>query len=173
MPDSGTGITRSASTGASFANCWPIFPRTAWMLCPAIVVSGLARYTYSKMQPLGSAVAHISERIPSSLIAKNSPGSTSRTNAAPTISSAADSDATTQPRSNFPSTSGRTPCRSRAAYKVFSSIKTSENAPSNLGSTARALASTLFSSCNPMSAVMISVSVVAPRPFLVGSSSSF
>ena len=117
------------------------------------------------MQPLGSGVAHICERIPSSLIARNSPGSTSRTNAAPTMSRAADSDATTQPRSSLPITSGRTPWRSRAAYKVCSSIKTSEKAPSSFGKTASALASTLFSSCRPISAVIISVSVEAPRSF--------
>ena len=123
------------------------------------------------MHPLGSGAAHISDLIPSSLIARNSPGSTSRTNAAPTISRAADSDATTQPRSSFPITSGRTPWRSRAAYKVRSSINTSEKAPSNNGNTASALASTFFSSCKPMSAVMISVSVVAPRSFFAGVSS--
>ena len=173
MPDSGTGITRSASTGASIARRCPMRPRTAWILCPAIVVSGRARYTYSKMQPFGSGVAHICERIPSSLIARNSPGSTSRTNAAPTISSAAVSDATTQPRSSFPITSGRTPWRSRAAYKVCSSIKTSEKAPSSFGRTASALASTFFSSCRPISAVIISVSVVAPRSFLGVSTSNF
>ena len=117
------------------------------------------------MQPLGSGVAHICDRIPSSLMARNSPGSTSLTKAAPTISKAADSDATTQPRSSFPITSGLTPWRSRAAYKVCSSIKTSEKAPSSFGKTASALASTFFSSCRPISAVMISVSVVAPRSF--------
>ena len=123
------------------------------------------------MQPFGSGAAHICERRPSSSIARNSPGSTSRTNAAPTISSAADSDATTQPRSSFPITSGLTPWRSRAAYRVRSSIKTNEKAPSSKGRTASALASTFFSFCNPIKAVMISVSVVAPRSFLAGGSS--
>ena len=52
---------------------------------------------------------------PSSSIAISSPGSTSRTTLAPTMSSAAVSLATTQPRSSRPSTSGRTPCGSRAA----------------------------------------------------------
>ena len=52
-----------------------------------------------------------------------------------------------------------------------SSIKTSENAPSSKGNTARALASTFFSCCRPIKAVMISVSVVAPRSFLAGGSS--
>ena len=66
-------------------------------------------------------------------MASSSPGSTSRTNDAPTMSSAAVSLATTQPRSSRPSTSGRTPCGSRAAYRVCSSQKTSENAPAQRG----------------------------------------
>ena len=61
------------------------------------------------------------------------PGSTSRTNVAPTMSSAAVSDATTQPRSSRPSTSGRMPCGSRAAYSVPSSMKTKQYAPSMRG----------------------------------------
>ena len=67
------------------------------------------------MQPLGSGVAHIVERRPFASIAINSPHSTSRTNDAPTISRAADSEATTQPLSNLPITSGRTPFLSLAA----------------------------------------------------------
>ena len=94
----------------------------------------------------------------------NSPGSTSRTKEAPTMSSAADSDATTQPCSNLPITSGRTPCRSRAAYKVCSSIKTRENAPLSWGRTSSAEDSKFLPSWAAISAVMISVSVVALRP---------
>src|SRR5205807_1139059 len=75
------------------------------------------------------------ERRPCSSMHSSSPGSTSRTTLAPTMSRAAVSDATTQPRSSRPSTSGRTPCGSRAAYTVVSSMKTSENAPRSLGST--------------------------------------
>ena len=87
------------------------------------------------------------------------------------MSKAADSDATTQPFSNLPSTNGRTPWRSRAAYSVCSSIKTNEKAPSSCGRTDIALASTFFSFCNEISAVIISVSVVAPRSRpLLGSS---
>jgi hypothetical protein len=48
-------------------------------------------------------------------MAISSPGSISRTKDAPTMSSAAVSLATTQPRSSRPSTSGRKPCGSRAA----------------------------------------------------------
>ncbi|CPB98764.1 Uncharacterised protein [Mycobacterium tuberculosis] len=55
------------------------------------------------------------DRTPSASIASNSPGSISRTNEAPTMSSAAVSEATTQPRSKRPSDSGRTPYGSRHA----------------------------------------------------------
>ena len=41
-------------------------------------------------------------------------------------------------------------------------MKTSEKAPSSCGNTANALASTFFSSCKAIKAVMISVSVVTP-----------
>ena len=72
----------------------------------------------------------------------SSPGAISRTNLAPTMSSAAVSLATTQPVSRRPSTSGRKPCGSRAAYSVCSSMKTSEYAPLASGSTAAAASST-------------------------------
>ena len=60
---------------------------------------------------------------------------------APTMSSAAVSEATTQPRSSRPSTSGRMPCGSRAAYRVCSSMKTKQKAPRSRGSTSSAAAS--------------------------------
>ena len=59
----------------------------------------------------------------------SSPGAIFRTNLAPTMSSAAVSLATTQPLSSPPSTSGRKPCGSRAAYSVCSSMKTSGTRP--------------------------------------------
>ena len=93
----------------------------------------------------------------------NSPGSTSRIKLAPTMSSAADSLATTQPVSNFPITRGRIPWRSRAAYKVFSSINIKENAPCNVGKIESAFASTLPLFSSEINAVIISVSVVAWR----------
>ena len=62
-------------------------------------------------------------------MASISPGSTSRTTLAPMVASAASSEATTQPRSSRPSTSGRMPCGSRAAYSVSSFIQTNEKAP--------------------------------------------
>ena len=94
----------------------------------------------------------------------SSPGSTSRTNAAPTMSSAAVSLATTQPRASRPSTSGRKPCGSRAAYRVCSSMKTSEYAPRTSGSAASALSSTLAIRGSANSAVSTSVSEVARCP---------
>src|ERR1700733_12294643 len=72
----------------------------------------------------------------------SSPGAISRTNVAPTMSSAAVSLATTQPPFRRPSTSGRKPCGSRAAYSVCSSMKTREYAPLASGRTAAAAAST-------------------------------
>ena len=48
-----------------------------------------------------------------------------------------------------------------------------EKAPSNKGNTASALASTFFSFCSAISAVMISVSVVATLSLFVGAASSF
>ncbi len=83
------------------------------------------------------------DRTPRSSIAISSPGSTSRTKVAPTMSRAAVSLATTQPRASRPSTSGRKPCGSRAAYSVRSSMNTSEKAPRTSGSVAMAPASTL------------------------------
>lgn len=67
-------------------------------------------------------------------MAISSPGSTSRTNDAPTMSRPAVSLETTQPRSRRPSTSGCTPCGSRAAYSVFSSANTRQKAPLSVGS---------------------------------------
>ena len=103
------------------------------------------------------------------------------------MSSAAVSLATTQPLSSRPSTSGRKPCGSRAAYSVCSSMKTSEYAPLTSGRTVAAAVSTTLaagsagSSAGPVpsplsaarsltnSAVSTSVSDVAtmlPRPGL-------
>ncbi len=162
VPDSGTGITRSASAGCSRASRRPTSTRAAWTLRPEIVVSGRARYTYSNRQPFGWGAANRSDRRPSASIASSSPGSISRTTDAPTMSSAAVSLATTQPRSNRPNTSGRTPCSSRAAYSVCSSMNTSENAPRRVGSTSSAAASIDRSGRAASSAVIRSESVVVP-----------
>ena len=78
------------------------------------------------------------------------------------MSSAAVSEATTQPRSRRPSDSGRTPCGSRAAYSVVSSMKTRQNAPRTPGSSSKAACSILESAAPPASsAPRISESVVA------------
>ncbi len=58
------------------------------------------------------------------------------------MSRAAVSLATTQPPWSWPSTSGRKPCGSRAAYRVCSSMKTSEYAPWASGRTAAAASAT-------------------------------
>src|SRR3954467_5058969 len=70
-------------------------------------VSGRARYTYSKTQPLGLASANREVRRPFSSMATNSPGSISRTKLAPQMSRAADAEATPQARSSRPRSSGR------------------------------------------------------------------
>ena len=61
------------------------------------------------------------------------------------MSRAAVSDATTQPRSSRPSDNGRTPCGSRAAYRVFSSMNVRQNAPRTVGSSSSAACSRLES----------------------------
>ena len=61
------------------------------------------------------------------------------------MSSAAVSDATTQPRSSRPRHSGRTPHGSRAAYKVFSSMNVRQNAPRTVGNSCSAACSRLES----------------------------
>ena len=61
VPLSGTGMTMSASTGASIASLRPTATRTV----DAVAVeeeSGRARYTYSNRQFLGSGLANIVER---------------------------------------------------------------------------------------------------------------
>ena len=93
-------------------------------------------------------------------MAISSPGSTSRTTLAPTVARAASSEATTQPRSSRPRTSGRMPSGSRAAYSVFSFIQTNEKAPLSSGSTSRARCSSEVSGWCASSAVTRPVSLV-------------
>ena len=76
------------------------------------------------------------------------------------MSNAAVSLATTQPVRNRPSTSGRTPCRSRAAYSVVGVMNTSENAPLRRGSTSSVMSSSGRSPIDTMSAEMRAVSDV-------------
>ena len=78
------------------------------------------------------------------------------------MSSAAVSDATTQPRSSRPSDSGRTPYGSRAAYRVFSSMNVRQNAPRTVGSSSSAACSSVESAAPwASSAPRMSESVVA------------
>ncbi len=88
------------------------------------------------------------------------------------MSSAAVSLATTQPRSSRPSTSGRMPCGSRAAYRVSSSMKTRQNAPRSRGSTCIAACSVDSPGKVASSAVTREVSVVASLSSDPGSSDS-
>ncbi|GAE81383.1 hypothetical protein JCM18920_3142 [Cutibacterium acnes JCM 18920] len=81
------------------------------------------------MHPLGRAAAKRLVRNPAASMATISPGSISRTKVPPTMSIAAVSEATTQPLDRRPSTNGRMPCGSRAAHKVWSSMKTRLKAP--------------------------------------------
>src|SRR5271165_4693250 len=122
------------------------------------------------MQPLGSGLANRVDRTPSASMARSSPGSMSRTNEAPTMSSAAVSDATTQPRSSRPRDNGRTPYGSRAAYNVFSSMNVRQNAPRTVGSSSSAACSRVESAAPwASSAPSMSESVVAakaPRVFI-------
>jgi hypothetical protein len=114
---------------------------------------------------LGSGVANRELRMPSASMASSSPGSTSRTNDPPTMSSAAVSLAITQPRSSRPRTRGRTPCGSRAAYRVASSANTSEYAPRSRGRSRIAASSTPMSAAvAASSSVTRSESVLAPMP---------
>ncbi len=84
------------------------------------------------------------------------------------MSRAAVSEATTQPRSSRPSDSGRTPNGSRAAYRVFSSMKIRQNAPRTVGSSSSAACSMLESAAPWASrAPRMSESVVA-APGMLG-----
>lgn len=101
VPDSGTELTISASTGCSIANCLPHCNRTAYTICPSNILSDRAKYTYSKIQNacvLLSGLSTISiVRIPCRVISIISPGNTSRTYWAPIERKPQDSDDTTQP----------------------------------------------------------------------------
>ena len=78
------------------------------------------------------------------------------------MSRAAVSLATTQPRSSRPRTSGRMPCGSRAAYRVFSSMKIRLNAPLTFGRISAAASSMVRSGYPASIEVRMSVSDDAP-----------
>ena len=83
------------------------------------------------------------------------------------MSRAAVSEATTQPRSRRPSTRGRIPCGSRAAYSAFWSMKVKQNAPRSRGRMSRA-ASQAEPSKQAMRAVTSEVSLVESMVALCG-----
>src|SRR5690606_19872070 len=99
---------------------------------PSISESGREKYTYSIVQiARSSGYAKRSARRPSFVMIKNSPGSTERTNSAPTISKAQVSDAVTQASPSLPRDKGRSPFGSKAIY-IASSVKiTQAKAPFN------------------------------------------
>ncbi len=79
------------------------------------------------------------------------------------VSRPAVSEATAQPVARRPRTSGCTPCGSRAAYSVFSSMNTRQNAPRSCGRTRSAASATDSSGRAVSSAVIRCVSeVVVP-----------
>ena len=94
--------------------------RRAWYtLWPSITLSGRAKYTYSKMHAADArAGTPCSAYMPSRLKRTISPGSTSRTYCAPTMSRPHVSLDTAQPRpsGSAPMHSGRMPFGSRNAY---------------------------------------------------------
>ena len=99
---------------------------------------------------------------PRSSILTSSPGSTSRTGTAPTMSRPHVSEATQKPVGSLPMLSGRTPWGSRAAYTLRSSMITKQNAPWSWGRTSRAAPSSPLPSIAADSIVATrSVSVVA------------
>ena len=93
---------------------------------PRTTVSGREKYTSSKMHCASwRGSIPCSERMPPSDMRTISPGRTSRTNVAPTMSRAHVSLATTQPSvPSAPMTSGRMPLGSRNAYSAFSRSST-------------------------------------------------
>ena len=103
-PESGTGTTRSASTGASRASCLPRPSRLAGTERPKTRLSGREKYTCSKMQ-LDCAEWGVKARSnPFGPTITNSPGLTSRSYSAPIRSKALVSEANTIASCFSPST---------------------------------------------------------------------
>ena len=130
LPDSGTPTTISASTGWSFASILPAIILESYTLTPSILLSGLAKYIYSKIH-----FAHLShlcaifEDIPDGVIVTISPGRTSLTNSAPTASRAHVSDARMYALSRLPMHKGLKPNSSLAPISLRGLITISEYAP--------------------------------------------
>jgi hypothetical protein len=81
------------------------------------------------------------------------------------------SEATTQPFSSRPSTSGWMPCGSRAAYRAFSVMKTRQYAPVRRGSRSSAASWTDLPLYVPSSPLTSDVSLVESRLSLWGTGS--
>ena len=88
------------------------------------------------MQSLGSGSSNgWCDRHPLASMTIISPGSTSRTKCAPTVSRAGLSEATTHPLSNRPRHSGQNPSGPRTPIRWLRSIATNENPPRSFGRT--------------------------------------
>ena len=96
VPDSGTGITRSASEGNSRASVRPTSTRTECNRRPEIMGVRPGQVHVLEQAVLGSALAKVRLRRPLASTAISSLGVISRMNVALTMSSAAVSLATTQ-----------------------------------------------------------------------------
>src|SRR5437879_5348846 len=119
MALSGTGMTTSAVAGCSSASVSPIRSRVAYTETPPRSLATDARYTCSNTQrPRRSAAKSAIGVGPRSSMRSTSPGATSRTKAAPTVSSAHVSLATSHASPLRPRQSGRTPSGSRMAYSA-------------------------------------------------------
>src|SRR3989338_6773436 len=119
VPESGTATTISAPTGDSLANISPDLCLTWWTNCLFKILSGLAKYTYSKRQKLFLVYLTLPTTfIPESSIIITSPGATSLTYLAPTVSRAQVSEQTMYDPFNRPKTKGRKPKVSRNAINL-------------------------------------------------------
>ena len=139
VPDSGTGITRSASTGNSRASWRPISTRACVDAAAGDGGVGAGEVDVLEHAALGRGLG---EAVGAQAVLVDR---RSARRARPrgrrwrrSVARAASSEATTQPRSSRPRTSGRMPCGSRAAYSVSSFIQTNEKAPRSSGSTSSA-----------------------------------
>ncbi|KJV65706.1 hypothetical protein EMUCRT_0660 [Ehrlichia cf. muris str. EmCRT] len=121
-PESGTGtiICVSFGTGYSVASSLPMFLRISYIDLLPIILSGRAKYTYSKIQKLDFCFLNGKELVKELFwsIVMNSPGNISLTNCAPAISKEQVSEATMYELSSIPSTSGLMPAGSRQHIMV-------------------------------------------------------
>src|SRR5471030_1109493 len=109
------------------------------------------------------SVGTIRLRMPLASMMMISPGSTSRTNSAPTVDNAHDSDASIQPPLYFPRQSGRMPHGSRKPNSCVSLHNTMENAPMQ-----RFMVRTMRSSMSPSGSNAIKRAMMSVSELLVG-----